>query len=573
MTVANKEMLDMLLASEGLDNQAKDFAKLMTALSYWSMSDLDVSKFGHDAQSWHAGLGEFYTHMKFAKPLLRMLDVLVASMVSGSIASAKDDDTFNEAGKLLALYDPKFQVATEIKADTIRIIQQNAQFWRNGSNVAYKFLQKNATKIYNAFGKDMVDEALPSQLTDAHKLVDTIEKLTGRRDMKMTEEEKEKFRKSHPEDYQTVLSSRKNILEVAKQWLRMYCRKKGGLVKYSQMLEAYKEAYIFHDWPKAEDWDGWIDEDGKLYELKSKVEIKGKPGFTITGNPEYSPRTNDTFVFSCVTSMGNKQYFYRVDALTQWREERFEAVDDFVPMVLDVRKKWVADIKHTGKIQKLAVLLELMYWASARIGGEKNNVRGEKTFGMSNIRGRHVYKEGQNLVIDYLGKMAHRQKHVLTPKTPEQKLCAKLVLEWATEAGNDGVVFDLKGDYTTAPSNQTVNTYFKSKGATVSVHKLRHARATAIMERQIDDRKVCPYFMVKNGVRTLVAAKKPVQKEAETLYLKMATEVGRELGHTSGEKTTPMTAVNAYINPTTTTGFFEQLSLRLPSWAQKFADD
>jgi hypothetical protein len=120
----------------------------------------------------------------------------------------------------------------------------------------------------------------------------------------------------------------------------------------------------------------------------------------------------------------------------------------------------------------------------------------------------------------------------------------------------------------------TVNAYFRSKGTPegATVHKLRHARATLIMRRQLDDPKECPFFRRSAGKMVVNMAKRPDQKMAEEWYKKAATQVGMELGHSAGEKVTWNTAVQAYINPSTTLNFFKDLSLRTPSWASKFED-
>lgn len=568
-------LLQQLAAEAGLEVQGSDFARLLTAMSFWIMGDLDVAKFKKDIGAWHQRLAPFYDQLKMNKPIRAALDKLVTNALSMAHPTSDDEARMELIGNFLSVVDPRLDAMTEIKRTTLKFIRLNVRFFRTGNGPAYQALLKGATEIHDKFGSDVIDEEIPSQLNDAHTLIDTIEALTGRRDIKLTEEEKEKFRVENPDEYQTILSSRKAILTVAKQFVRTTIRKAGGKILYSQLLEELKANYIFHDWPKAENWDGYIDEDGKLYTL-AKKEIKGKPGFMIEGNPEYNQKTDDTFVFHCVTSMGNKQYFYTVDALKDWKEDRFAAVDDFVPMVEKVRANWLKDLKSAKhKTRVLACMCEVIYWASARIGATKNNVRGVTTFGISTLLGRHISREGQNLIIDYQGKMAHRQRHVLTPRTPEQKLVARMLLDWSEGAGEESPVFDLvEGRHEVPPTGSTVNAYFKSKGANVTVHKLRHARATIIMDRLLKDKKACPYFRYKaDGTRELIAARKPTQSQAEALYKELATEVGRELGHTSGEKITPMTAVNAYVNPSMTLAFFADLKLRTPSWAEKFQAD
>lgn len=559
------------LATDSLESQAKDFTKLLTAISFWSMGELDCDNLGKDVAAWNTRLSTFYATVKFTKPVTGQLLALTTAIDNKTRANAKHEELMVELGQYLAITDKRFEALTEISADTLRYIRQNAVYLRTGSQTAYKFLFKNATKIYQGFGQKAIDNALPSQLADAHKLISTIENLTGRRDIKLTPDESEKFKISHPEEHATILSTRKNIVDVAKQFIRMHVRKRGGMIKYSELLDDCEKNYIYHDFPDSDGWDGYIDEEGTLYTLDKK-KIKGKPGFKIVGNPEYVAKTDNTFVFSCTTARDNKQYFYTEAAAKGWKEERFEAVDDFAPMIQKVRNEWLSDLKNKAKVQKLAVICELLYWASARIGGESTNLKGEKRFGISTLLGKHVQKDGSNLVIDYVGKHGINQHHILTPKTADQKTVAKLVLAWSKEAGEEGRVFDLLGKGLTYPGNGVVNNYFRAKGApsNVSIHKLRHARATVIMGEQL---KTCPFFKNLAGERVPNLSKKPDQKEAEAWYLEAATKVGAELGHSAGGKVSGTTAIQAYVNPTTTVSFFEELKLRLPSYAKKFVSD
>jgi DNA topoisomerase IB len=216
--------------------------------------------------------------------------------------------------------------------------------------------------------------------------------------------------------------------------------------------------------------------------------IKSIPYTTIIGNPDYNPEENNTYVFSCVTPKGNTQYFYTEEAVKGWREERFEAVDNFTPMIAEVRADWLKRIRSRNlKEQRLAILLEMLYWCSARIGSANNEAAGVKTFGISTLRGQHVRLLSNKLVVEYIGKTGVKQKHVLLPVTPAQKYIVKTLMQWKEEGGRDGVLFDLKGNYEVPPSNGTVNTFFRACGAPsdVSVHKLRHAQATSMMMKRI----------------------------------------------------------------------------------------
>lgn len=464
-------------------------------------------------------------------------------------------------------------VLEAVKEDT-SVPSEDVSYLRNlllalrGSVPATKYVVRNISSYIDTDLEQ--DEPIDIRGNPSADLINIIRALTGRNGFDLTTLQKEQYRKEKPELYNQFLQAKKGVVAQVSVFLRNLCRRNGGKVLYSQFLKALAASQVLSHYPPAEGWDGYIDENGVLYTLEG-LKIKGKPAFPIKGNKDYDPETNDTYVFSVKTSMGNVQHFYTEDSLKVWRDERFEAVDDFTPIVTKVKKKWEKDILSSNqRTRYCALICELIYWASARIGSTKNNVRGEKTFGISTLQGQHVYKQGSNLVLDYIGKTGVHQKHILKPTTPYEKKVASEVLALAKEAGEGNYIFALDGTGN-PPANSTVNSYFRSKGANVTVHKLRHARATLIMTTLMQDADKSPYVTYFRRKVTRRGNANPTQREAEENYKDMAINVGKELGHTSGEKVTPMTAIGNYINPIITTSYFDALKLRQPSWAKKFA--
>ena len=457
---------------------------------------------------------------------------------------------------------------------------------------AFRALQlcNRLLKTFNAnnvarLEKYVVSLSLPVKLTsvdiedfemsneEATMMVAEVTKFfTGKAKIRMTEEERAAANKKDPQRYQMYLKATNLIAKTSRAAVRNFIRLKGkdGLAEYSATRDYLFSMSYTHYLPATKNWDGLIDENCNLY-TESGLKIKNIPYTTIVGNPEYVAAQNNTFVFSCVTPNGNTQYFYTEEAVKGWREERFEAVDNFTPMIASVRSDWLKRIRSKNtKEQRLAILLEMLYWCSARIGSANNEAAGVKTFGISTLRGQHIRFLSNKLVVEYIGKTGVKQKHVLVPTTPQQKYIVKTLLEWKAEGGASGVLFDLKGNYEVPPSNSTVNTFFRACGAPsdVSVHKLRHARATSMMMQLLKSKQMPYVNVVKNELKP--TRDKPDQREAEMAFRTLAKEIGAELGHSTGEQVTEMTALANYINPTLTLNFFKTLGLRLPTWAKRF---
>lgn len=575
-TVLTDPRIMQLVETAEIRDASKALAGVMTCIAFWYNNRLDIREHRNAIKKIVAVAAEFYVEFRFTKPTLQAIQSITEHMLANKTPSDDDDEKMGFFGSIMAGFDPKFQKATEIPSDTLKYIRAAAQFFRNASENAWSFLEKNVSEIVPFLAKN-IEVPMPTQHAEVKELADLIEKLTKRRDIRMTEDEKDKWRAKNPTVYQRVLELQRHVDKSSDIFLRNYARTQPDhRVLYSEMLKVFHSSNVIHFWPNAKNWDGYIDENGVLYTMEG-AEIIGKPSFTIVGNPKYDPEaekfSGENAPFYCITSKGNQQYFYVKEKRKGWKAETFEKVDMFVDVLDDVRASWLKDVKGGSRLRKkyvLGVLCELMYWTSARIGSEGNQTSGKATFGMTTIRGKMVRKEGANLIIEYTGKSGVHQKHILIPKTPEQKIVARQVLTWAEEAPN-AVVFDLREAHETPPSNGAVNGYLRAHGAPagVTIHKIRHARATKIMGTQMEK---CPYYRKSQGNLVPNASKKPEQKEAEEWYKSAALEVGRELGHSSGEKVTWSTAVAAYINPTTTTGFFSNLGLRLPSWAQKFED-
>ncbi len=565
------------LSTVSLKDAATSYASYLTALVFWSKNKLDVPKHKAAVKTVFSRSTPLFVDLKFTKPFMASQNEVTKTMLADKPIREAEEGHLTYIGQMLAYVDGKLDKATEIPKSTLQGIRSCAQYLRSESANSWKYIEKNVASLCPFLVEDAVGE-IPDQQTEAKALSDLIKSWTGKPGIFLSEDQEAVYRKEHLEDYNNkYLPLRRHINATADKFLRDAVRRTPEKrMLYTDMLKMMNDNWIFHYWPPTNGWDGYVDENGALYTLEGE-KIVGTPSFPIEPNPKYDPESTvkkdgSNAPFTCITSKGTKQYFYVEERKKQWKQEQFQKVDDFVEVLDDVRDNWLSDAKSAKGSKKyvLGILCELMYWTSARIGSELGMTDGKKTYGITTLRGSFVTREGNTLHIRYPGKSGVSQHHVLTPKTPEQKLVAKQVLEWAQEAGANGLVFDLSGQHEKGPSNGTVNNYLRSIGAPqgVTIHKIRHARATKVMKIQL---RKCPFFRMSAGNLVPNASKQPTQAQAENWYKEAALEVGRDLGHSAGEKVTWGTAVAAYINPTTTTSFFDDLRLRKPTWAQKAA--
>jgi len=578
-----------------LEDEAKAFVALLCCMCFWYKNKLDSKKHKADLRKLVKEAIPFYVEFKFTKPLQASLNNLTEHMLAGKIPTDYDDEDMMNVGQFMSVKDKLFEKTTEIPTELLKDLRAAAQYMRNGSENAWTFLEKNIVRIV-PFLAERTEFDVPDQtnavLTCARLVAfftgvpakDHVAK--GRNPLDMTKKERAIAAEKDPEKYQEFLNARRTIVQSYRLFLRNYVRSlPEKKVLYSEMLKVFKENQVFNLWPNNGDWDGYVDEEENLYTMEG-AKIGGWPGpfHAIRANKNYDPDSEvkgdgSNAPFMATTAEGNEQYFYVVEKSKEWKKQTFEVVDEFFKVLPDVRHKWLQDVLAGPKLGKkyfLGVMCELFYWTSARIGSESGSTKDAmgqetKTFGLAVIRGKMVTKAAGALTISYLGKKKGKQVHVLQPKTKTDHIVADQVWKWAQEAGPNALVFSLNGDHETPLSGTTIKNYVISKGAPekFTTHKFRHARATSIMMGLLHK---CPFLRMSKGELVPNASNKPDSKQAAEWYEQAAVQVGAVLGHSSGEKVVGTTAIAAYIAPTITTKFFDDLNVRKPRWAQKFED-
>ena len=452
-----------------------------------------------------------------------------------------------------------FIADNQITAEQLAIIKDAALWLTTESDPALNRLEAKVsvtkdTGLTQYFVKDA-----DSQAPYIKKIQQITKKLFGTPAVKLTVEQTQQFREKNPALYKEFLDARKNVNQLYKTELRNYIRRSGKpLADVSKVLTFLKNRGVYHNIPTG--FSGQIDEAGSLYTATGK-RINGVPGANVTMNPKYDPKKDDTYVFTSSGFGVQGQSYYTLDYQTKAQKQKFEKVRDFATKFDKIRKKWLSALTSgTTEIKRLAAILEILYETAARIGSIGNATAGQSTYSISTLLVKHVSIRNGILYINYQGKKGVKQRHIIKPTSPQSKLVIKIV-QGAIDGKKPSDYVFTSGVGRDSLLNPKVNAYFRSLGATVTVHKIRHMQGTKIAQEVLEK---SPFGKTRKNFS---------QAEVETWYKKSMLDVGKRLSHVTGvgstEKTTPMTAIKNYIDPAMQAEFFANLGLRTPKFLPK----
>jgi hypothetical protein len=180
---------------------------------------------------------------------------------------------------------------------------------------------------------------------------------------------------------------------------------------------------------------------------------------------------------------------------------------------------------------------------------------------------KNLKMKGNKVVLDYYGKDAVRQIHVLDGTSTESKFLVNNLKKFTEGKAPGDFLFTYEWNkHERRMTGGMVNKWFQKLGAPedVTVHKLRHVAGTRLFEN-----------LLKENEDKIFNSKKPLtQAQADALFKQLATKVGAQLGHVRGvgrqQKVTPSTAIQNYIDPGIMVGYYTRLGLRPPRFLAKF---
>lgn len=467
---------------------------------------------------------------------------------------------------------PFFVQNRSLNAQQLEVIKAFGLYMRSGSEASFNKLTKLANVITgNAWIASNLDVGHGEQ--DDNDLRNLVYKLVRRKDNKLTIEESNKARTEYPELYKEYLALRRSYTQVFKDAMASFVRSSGkGLVPMKSLEQYFKTKGIETTLPIG--FNGLVDDLGNFY-THDKKPIDGVPNSTtfpkILMNKNFGTTNGGNWVFMAVRTDGSPgPYFYTKEFKKAQVVKKFGKVQDFSKVVEAMRKRWIQRVKRFDVNEKqdaAAVILDLLYTFSARVGTVGNKANGEPTFGISTLLVKHSYPQSNgDIVLKYLGKDAVVTKHKVLSNDPLQKYLAAAihVMREGKKPSERLFTYD-KGPRRIPISPKIVNDYFRTLGPPdgVTVHKLRTVKGTkiftALMEAQ---------FAKSDRVQP------KTEKEALDLLKKMATQVGKALNHVrrspTGEQTvTPNTALQNYIDVALQREYYDRLDIRYPKFLEK----
>lgn len=394
-------------------------------------------------------------------------------------------------------------------------------------------------------------------------LVPLVRELTGQDAYVIPADDCPKAKEKNPEAYKEYLKLRREFNGVWKLALQEMPEETCTM---DALLDSLRIRSIDHTLPLG--FKGSIDKTGKWY-IEHEGELKvidGVPSAvvfpTVRMNPDFP---NSPWVFQAIKADGTGgNYFYTRAFRKHRRTEKFSKVQDLLDTIDGIREQWIEMITHFDITEPkcvAAVILELLYQFSARVGSEGNSTKeGTLTYGLSTLRKKHCHVYEDRVVFSYLGKDGVKTRHVLTLETELEHKIAKICKVMATDekAPRDPLFTYLtKGGKYKPVRSYVVNELFRELGAEgCTVHKLRTYHATKLALELIEDLK---------GKRKRFNS----QRDAKDALTKIAEKVGKRLNHVrrtkeGKQKITGSTALANYIDVVAQVDFYNHYGIDIP---------
>jgi len=452
------------------------------------------------------------------------------------------------------------------------LIKAFGLYFRAGSTGAWRKIE---TASASAVFPDWVRAAFTKHAGDQSQVNVALERvvqlLTGKKSTVLDESvDLAKLKSTKPELYKEYLKLRRQFNDVWKAELSNFVRKSGShLVPMEEVEKYFASKGIQHSWSKG--FKGKVDAVGLWYDNEGN-RLNGAPTMvvfpTVRMNPNPGP---GNWIFQGIRADGSPgNHFYRIEDLRKNKQNKFNRVAELADKIDHIRSRWLVGINHFSQDHKetvAAVILELLYQFSARIGTAGNSAGGKPTFGISTLLVKHVYKiDEKGFTLRYMGKDGVPATHKYAATDPVSRKVVDAVNELVDQKSPKDHLFTYNQGSTRKPVTPVlVNRVFSVLGAPegVTAHALRSLKGTTLFNEEFDKLKA-----------RKVRVTSPTQ--AMKLLKEIATKVGRELNHVrrgvdGGLKATGETALSAYIDVRAQIAFFEYFDLPLPPMLLKRA--
>ena len=526
-----------------LRQPSESFAKLLTYLSYAMYRE----ELGAKPRSYlKALLTEskiFTTKFKFRQPLLKR----IVDDLSNEVVDEEDIDAFlKQLREKRKLIDHDADVPVEFA----KIIKDCYSVIRSQNDNAFGRLEKNASIFSDPIVNSIFIPEVADQGDLEHKLKKLVKRMVGEERTDISVDERKKLKEKKPELLKQYNKLNREFRAVPKQFITNYIRTSGkDRVKVRDIVAALNKAKITHSLPDG--FQGFIDDLGNYY-TTAELKMAAAPAGEILMNPQYDPKKDNTYVCKYKMPMA-KDYTmgYTENYKSRTTVDKFKKAGKLVDNMPKYRKKWLAEVRRgiDNEQAMSAMLCELVYQTSGRIGSGRGKTDGETTYGLSTLLVGHVFKKGSKRILKYKGKKGQLQTHELSPSNPIMRIIIEKIDELTDGRARKDPLFVISGRKLSAVK---VNRYLKSIGIPdgVTIHKFRTARGSQLTKRILEAN---PFINAK---------KQPTPKVVNAWFKKSLEQVAKELGHFNNGKLTINTAIQNYIDPSILDDFFRQVNVR-----------
>lgn len=507
----------------------------------------DMHSLATKCKSWQNDAQSFVQHYNVAKSYNALVSQFIKS---------EEDVTEKQIANFvagLAKKSKKFVSDTAISQEQLNFLNRCRLVLKKDSDSAYKgimqtvhqFGDSNLTKFY-----------IPQVDIDTTGIADRAKKLskkfTGTSDIFITIDQAKAWREKNEESYKEFLGLKREINSVYKLELVKFFRNQGKpLMDINDVKKYLTSKGILFNLP--EGYKGKLDEQGKLY-TSDGVMLQATPSGKVTMNTDYD---GDNWYCKASPSGKGIQMYYTVEYRKSANKEKYEKVAQLGEKINHIRDGWRKMYSNPSMVDKAAsILLELCYETSSRIGSEKGNTAGEKTYGMSSIRVKHVVIKDSKVIIKFPGKKGVVQTYTIDKQGVWGTRIYNMLKNLCKNKAKDDRVWTVDG---TDIKGSRINKILRNLGVPegVGIHKFRTLQASKLAEQ-----------MLKNAPFKRGEAK---QGEVEKWIKEAAKSIGEKLGHSSNvgtdkEKVTGTTALGNYIDLQMQADFFSNLGLRLPNY-------
>lgn len=450
------------------------------------------------------------------------------------------------------------------------VLQAFVTWFRNGSPQALTKIEKaSASTIFPTWvTKGFLKDDNRDQSESSASLRKLVNKMAGYDEPAFQSTEDAKAAKlAHPDLYQKYLELRREYNDVWKSAVSDIVRSSGMQTLPMQTVErALKKKGIIHGMPAG--FTGKIDAICRWYDNEDNL-LTGVPSAAMFPTVRMNESSDSEWVAQAIRADGTGAgYIFRQSDQIRNKMEKFERVRDFFPIVDKMRRKWVSLIKNFDPASPetvAAVVLELVFTFSARVGTGRGSTGGETTYGVSSLLKKHFSESTRGFILKYKGKDAVATKHVFNIESGIDKTIVEIMYGLAEDKKPNDPLFtyQLKNGDVRPITSQTVNRLFKALGAPagVTVRNLRTYHGSRIFKEEVE-KLYAKKASMANG------------KEATEYLESIAIKVGKALNHVRRtadgvENVTPATALANYIDVTLQVDFFQHYGLPLPARLEK----